>query len=132
MTTRPLISKLAMKPDARYALVGAPPGFEAALRPLPNGAAPVAEDGTLDFVLLFAPDEAALRSQLPEWTGRLADDGMLWVAWPKKASGVPSDLSFDRVQSIGLEAGLVDNKICSVDEVWSGLRFVYRLKDRRA
>ena len=62
----------------------------------------------------------------------LRANGMLWVAWPKKSSGVATDLSFANVQSIGLEAGLVDVKICAVDDIWSGLKFVYRLEDRSA
>jgi hypothetical protein len=63
---------------------------------------------------------------------KLNVNGMLWVAWPKKSSGVPTDLSFDSVQKTGLQAGLVDVKICAVNEIWSGLKFVYRLKDRKS
>jgi hypothetical protein len=63
---------------------------------------------------------------------KLATNGMIWVAWPKKSSGVATDLSFERVQRIGLDAGLVDVKICAIDETWSGLKFVFRLKDRKA
>ena len=93
--------------------------------PPPGPARPV------KVVALRASSEASDRRSGWKQRGfRLAPAGMLWVAWPKKASGVATDLSFDVVQKIGLNAGMVDTKICAVDDVWSGLRFVFRLKDR--
>jgi hypothetical protein len=84
----------------------------------------------LDFVLLFVKREAELRRNFSRYANRLQPAGMIWIAWPKKSSGVATDLTFTRVQALGLAAGLVDVKICAVDEVWSGLKFVFRLKDR--
>ncbi|GAA4573785.1 hypothetical protein [Planotetraspora kaengkrachanensis] len=82
------------------------------------------------MTLLFCRDEAALARWFPGALDTLARDGGLWVCWPKKSSGVATDLSDDRVRAYGLGQGLVDNKVCAVDAVWSGLRFVYRLADR--
>ena len=84
----------------------------------------------LDLVLFFAPSVARLEAGFTRHARRLVPEGMLWVAWPKKASGVRTDLSEDRVRAIGLAAGLVDVKVCAVDAVWSALKFVRRLKDR--
>jgi hypothetical protein len=85
----------------------------------------------LDFVLLFVQSEKDLQKKFAEYAERLLPPGMIWVAWPKKSSGVTTDLSFNNVQTIGLAAGLVDVKICAVSDVWSGLKFVFRLKDRQ-
>jgi hypothetical protein len=71
-----------------------------------------------------------LKKEFPKMMKRIPTDGTLWVAWPKKSSGIDTDLSFDNVQKFGLASGLVDVKICAVNETWSGLKFVYRLKDR--
>ncbi|ETK37391.1 DUF3052 family protein [Microbispora sp. ATCC PTA-5024] len=83
-----------------------------------------------DVILLFCPDAAALREGFAAARERLARDGGLWVCWPKRSSGVATDLSENPVRDHGLAQGLVDNKVCAVDETWSGLRFVYRLRDR--
>ena len=72
-----------------------------------------------------------MRATFPLLAEKLTSNGMLWIAWPKKSSKVSTDLTFDNVQRIGLDAGLVDVKICAVNEIWSGLKFVYRLKDRK-
>ena len=74
--------------------------------------------------------ETELRKKFAPFAANLVENGMIWVAWPKKSSGVVTDLTFNNVQRIGLDAGLVDVKICAVNEIWSGLKFVYRLKDR--
>jgi hypothetical protein len=81
-------------------------------------------------IVLFAPDRAALLRGFAGAARRLSAAGGLWVAWPKKASGVATDLTESAVQAVGLGAGLVDNKVCAIDEVWSGLRFVVRVQDR--
>ncbi|HET7487709.1 MAG TPA: DUF3052 domain-containing protein [Acidimicrobiales bacterium] len=123
----PLQQKLGMKPGHRVAFPGAPEGFDAQFvgvevrRQL---------RGPLDVIVVFAHTTAELGRRFPAARKALADDGGLWVAWPKKASKVLTDLSFEVVQPMGLAAGLVDNKVCAIDEVWSGLRFVYRLRDR--
>jgi hypothetical protein len=113
------------------ALVNAPAEFETMLGALPAGAAfvPPSRRG-LDVVLLFARSRAELVRRFAGLAARLKPDGSLWVAWPKKASGVETDLAEPYVRQHGLDVGLVDVKVCAVDETWSGLRFVYRLKDR--
>lgn len=127
----PLAKKLGIKDTFRFALVNAPRGFRAELGTLPAQVSFVNESsGPIDLILFFVKTESDLSMNFVKLASKLAPAGMLWIAWPKKASGVSTDLSFDRVQKIGLGAGLVDTKICAVNEVWSGLRFVIRLKDR--
>jgi hypothetical protein len=128
----PLVKKLGIKPGHHLALLGAPAGFTATLGDLPDGVAVQNElvGDPLDVIVLFAPDEAALRRGFATAARRLCPAGGLWVAWPKKASGVPTDLTETEVRAIGLAAGLVDNKVCAVDDVWAGLRFVIRVQDR--
>jgi hypothetical protein len=129
----PLPKKLGIREGARVHVVGAPEGFDAVLRPLPTGVERLGRLGSdMDVILLFVTRERDLRSRFAKLAGGLEPAGRLWVAWPKKASGVASDLDFDTVQRIGLDAGLVDNKSASVTEEFQGLQFVYRLKDRPA
>ena len=85
---------------------------------------------TVDGVLLFAPMVAALEAALLPAASALTPAGMLWIAWPKRAAKVPTDLTEDRVRAFGLAAGLVDVKVCAISEIWSGLKFVRRLEDR--
>ena len=110
-------------------LVAAPPDFDETIGRMPDGVKHVAK-GTLDFAMLFVRATSELKKTFPRLRDRLESNGMLWVAWPKKASGVETDLSEGIVRSIGLDAGLVDVKVCAVDHTWSGLKFVRRLKDR--
>jgi hypothetical protein len=127
----PLPKKLGIKEGIRIALVNAPKDFQAELGVLPERAEVVTRiTKPLDIVLLFVLSERVLVREFSRLAEKLASNGMIWIAWPKKSSGVATDLSFDRVQRIGLDAGLVDVKICAVDEVWSGLKFVFRLRDR--
>ena len=128
----PLPKKLGVKPNQRIALVNAPNDFAKVLGRLPENAAIVKRlNGQLDLILLFVDRERTLAKQFPILANKLQSDGMIWVAWPKKSSGVATDLVFEKVQRIGLDCGLVDVKICAVDDVWSGLKFVIRLKDRK-
>ena len=128
----PLPKKLGVKPNQRIALVNAPNDFAKVLGRLPEDAAIVKRlKGPLDLILLFVDREQTLAKQFPILANKLQSYGMIWVAWPKKSSGVATDLVFEKVQRIGLDCGLVDVKICAVDEVWSGLKFVIRLKDRK-
>jgi hypothetical protein len=120
----PLPRKLGIKEGSRVALQGAPEGLAEALGVKPR------LRGRLDVILLFQTKEGELRRAFTPLARRLTPAGGLWVAWPKKSAAVDSDLSFERVQQIGLDAGLVDNKSCSIDETWQALRFVYRLEDR--
>ena len=127
----PLAKKLGIKEKFRVALGNAPQGFRKELGELPDGVTFVKESKKpVDLILLFVKSRSELSKNFAKLASKLAPAGMLWVAWPKKASGVPTDLSFEAVQEIGLTAGLVDTKICAIDEVWSGLRFVIRVKDR--
>jgi len=128
----PLPRKLGIKENQQIALVNKPGSFQKQLGALPTNTHLVSKlTAPLDLVVLFVESERALAKQFPAIAKKISMNGMIWVAWPKKSSGVPSDLSFDLVQRIGLECGLVDVKICAVDEVWSGLKFVIRLKDRK-
>jgi hypothetical protein len=127
----PLIKKLGIKPDFDVAFVNAPAGFIKQLD-LPREVRVNSRSRKgLDSVLLFVRTEKELKQNFKTFAARLKPAGMLWVAWPKKSSGVSTDLTFTNVQAIGLTGGLVDVKICAIDEIWSGLKFVYRLQDRR-
>lgn len=127
----PLIKKLGIKEGSRVALVNSPKGFRNELGLLPARAKfTPCSTNSLDVILLFVNSEAELSRRFHLLAANLSTNGMLWVAWPKKSSGVITDLSFTNVQRIGLDAGLVDVKICAVNYVWSGLKFVYRLQDR--
>ena len=127
----PLIKKLGVKPGFRVALVGAPKDFRNELGTLPENARfTSATSAGLDLALVFVSSESELLLKFEPLAAKLQKNGMIWVAWPKKSSGVRTDLTFNNVQRIGLDAGLVDVKICAIDDIWSGLKFVYRLKDR--
>jgi len=131
----PLPKKLGIKAGHRVALLGAPKGFEATLGELPAGTilrSSVRSGDALDVVVLFAKDKAALKTGFGAAKAALAADGGFWIAWPKKASGVSTDLTEDVIRADALAASLVDNKVCAIDETWSGLRLVYRVADRAA
>ena len=131
-SSTPLPKKLGIKEGSRIAFVNAPEGFQDYLGPLPEHVEIVTRlTKPLDLVLLFVTTERALARDFGKLAEKLAANGMIWIAWPKKSSGVATDLLFERVQRIGLDAGLVDVKICAIDETWSGLKFVYRLRDRQ-
>lgn len=131
----PLWRKLGIGAGARVLASGAPDGFGEALvrqAPLPEGVSFLSRAGRdLDVIVLFVRAAADLRDRFPRMVRALGRDGRLWVAWPKRAGGVPTDLTFDLVRSTGLDAGLVDNKSAAVDDVYQGLQFVYRIADRR-
>jgi hypothetical protein len=128
----PLAKKLGIKEGFRLGLVNSPKGFRKVLGDLPDGVTISTErlSKPLDLIILFANSERVLKKEFPSNMAKLEKNGMLWVAWPKKSSGLSTDLSFANVQQVGLRAGLVDVKICAVNDIWSGLKFVYRLKDR--
>jgi hypothetical protein len=127
----PLANKLGIKEGSRIALINAPENLQSELGELPDDVEFVKRLTTsLDIILLFVLSERALLRDFAKLAKRLTTNGMIWIAWPKKSSGVSTDLSFGSVQRIGLDVGLVDVKICAINETWSGLKFVYRLKDR--
>jgi hypothetical protein len=128
----PLVKKLGIKENFRIAFVNAPAGFVNGLA-LPQGVKINARvSKPLDFILLFVKSKHELETTFSLQAAKLTPSGMLWISWPKKASGVVTDLNGNIVRDIGLANGLVDVKVCAVDEVWSGLKFVFRLKDRPA
>ncbi|MDX1644206.1 MAG: DUF3052 domain-containing protein [Thermoanaerobaculia bacterium] len=127
----PLARKLGIRDDARVHLDGAPPRFEEGLEELPTGVELLRRARRpVDVVVCFCPDRRRLEQRLPRMIELLEPDGGLWIAWPKRSSDLATDLAFDVVQAAGLASGLVDNKVCAVDDTWSALRFVYRLADR--
>lgn len=128
---RSLVEKLGIKAGTTIAILGAPAGYNRTLGRLPPQVNRRARlNGPLDFVHLFTSEKRELERQFLLLEEALTPAGMLWISWPKQTSGVPSDLTEDVVRAIGLAHGLVDVKVAAVDEVWSGLKFVRRVKDR--
>lgn len=124
-----LIEKLGVKPGSRVWVLNAPPILTDELHQLEriewtDG------HGTADYIHYFATHADGLYGMLPEFLQALSKDGSMWISWPKKAARVPSDLDRETVREILLSAGLVDVKVCAVDDVWSALKFVRPLKDR--
>lgn len=127
----PLADKLGIRGGARVALLDAPDGAATLLAPLPAGVRLLTRaQAPLDVVVLFVSNRDRLVRRFPAAAAALTPTGGLWVAWPKRASRMPTDLSQSVVMEVGLTAGLVDNKVCAIDETWSALRFVRRLVDR--
>lgn len=132
----PLPKKLGIKPGFCVYFSNAPAEVEAELRDslaeceVKNQAEK--NSGAIDFAILFIKSRAELSKQFAKIAEVLAPAGMLWASWPKKSSGLATDLTENEVRAIGLDAGLVDVKVCAVTEIWSGLKFVRRLKDREA
>lgn len=123
-STTPLAKKLGIKPASRLRLIDAPSEFETWLE---HHEYELVEEGLSDVTVLFATREEDLIAALDDAIALLSDRGGLWIGWPKKASKVPTDITEDRLRDIILPTGLVDNKVCAVSEVWSGVRFVRRL-----
>ena len=126
----PLPRKLGIAPGATVLLAGAPRGFDLGDLPVEVTLHRRRSRGRYDVVLAFCPDSATLTRGFATWKGLLGPAGALWMAWPKKASGVPTDLTDNVVRGLGLAGGLVDVKVCAIDDVWSGMKLVYRLSDR--
>ena len=128
---KPLVQKVGIKPEMRIAIVNAPRGYGRVLGKLPSRVTRKASAvGPLDFVQFFTTERRELQRRFAALARALAPAGMLWISWPKKSSGVTTDLTEDVIRAIGLAHGLVDVKVAAVDEVWSGLKFVRRVKDR--
>jgi hypothetical protein len=123
----PLPKKLGIKPKTKVLLVDCPPNVFAELK---HDLSTCAEGKPLDFAIAFVKKQAELEKNFAKIEKQLAPAGIFWVSWPKKSSGVLSDLNENIVRKIGLDAGLVDVKVCAVDEIWSGLKFVRRKADR--
>jgi hypothetical protein len=128
---RTLVEKLGIKPGARVLLLDTPLDYMNLLGDLPANAIVVDSlEKQLDFIQFFTKDSNELRKTFPGLKKSLSQSGMLWISWPKGSSRVETDLNENIVREIGLRNRLVDVKVCAVNEVWSGLKFVYRLKDR--
>jgi hypothetical protein len=127
----PLAKKLGIKEAHVVALLGAPKGFASSLEGLPDGVkVGTAARGTNNVVVSFHEWRADLEKKVPSLLKVLDINGGLWIAWPKKASKVPTDITEDTVREVFLPLGLVDNKVCAIDDVWSGLRVVWRKENR--
>jgi hypothetical protein len=127
----PLAKKLGIKEGFNLRFVNAPAELDKDLNLPANVIVNSRERKPVDLVLLFVTSRRELARTFSIYAARLTPAGMLWICWPKKSSGVASDLSDNVVRELGLAKGLVDVKVCAVDEVWSGLKFVFRLKDRQ-
>lgn len=125
----PLVKKLGFKEGMKLGVVREPPSFRSLLAGMPREISEPAR-GQLDIAILFVTRFSELKRDFARLQKRLAPAGSLWVSWPKKSSGKPTDLDENFVREHGLAEGLVDVKVCAIDETWSGLKFVRRLKDR--
>jgi hypothetical protein len=129
---RSLVDKLGIKPGQRIVIVGAPADYAKTLGELPPDVTLAKRiQGEHDFLHFFSKSRHELEQKFPALKTGLVSNGALWISWPKGSSGVATDLNENAVREIGLANGLVDVKVCAVDETWSGLKFVYRVKDRR-
>ena len=123
----PLSKKLGLKPGQRVSAPGAPPNYRKLLAPLPAGIEfQTRVTKTTDIVHLFTASKAELARNLAAWLKVLSPEAAIWVSWPKKTSKVPTDITEDTIRAVALPMGLVDIKVCAVDETWSGLKLVLR------
>jgi hypothetical protein len=127
-SSKTLIDKLGLKPEAKFIIINPPAGF---INSLGLDRNPKRLAGTYNYIHFFSTSADDLERKFPLLKRHLAPAGMLWISWPKKSAKLPSDLGENAVMRIGLANGLVDVKVAAVDDVWSGLKFVYRLKDRK-
>ena len=127
----PRSKKLGIKPGTRFCFVNAPPNYPALLEPLPADVAIVGDESdALDLVHGFVKSRAELVALIHLYKKRIKQDGAIWVSWPKKASKIVTDVTENTVRDVALPLGLVDIKVCAVDEVWSGLKLVIRKENR--
>lgn len=133
----PLPQKLGIKEAHTVALLGAPSGFDATLGTLPTGTRVITTLATrakqpplFDVIVAFVTQRADLVVHIAACRPRMQQAGGLWIAWPKKSSGVATDITEDTIRAVALPTGLVDNKVCAIDDVWSGLRLVIRKENR--
>jgi len=126
-----LIEKLGIREGFKIIIINPPEDYNSTLGKLPKGVFVTKTlKGPLDFIHFFTKERDELESEFPILKHQLSPNGVLWISWPKASSRVETDLDENMVREIGLKNGLVDIKICAVDKIWSGLKFVYRLKDR--
>jgi hypothetical protein len=128
---RPLVRKLGVKPDTRVAWLGAPEGFDGLVGELPPGVEVLRSlRPPLDLLVQFTTSRTALARRLPQLRDAVFPAGVAWIAWPKRNSGVPTDVTEDVVREEALPIGLVDVKVCAIDATWSGLKLVVRKEQR--
>lgn len=127
----PLVKKLGLTDGLVATALNSPPEYRVWISPLPSNLVLKEKlTGETDFIHLFVQDRKTLDAHFSKCLKHLKKTGMIWISWPKKSSKVPTDLDENLIRATGLELGLVDVKVCAVTEIWSGLKFVYRLKDR--
>ena len=126
----PLVKKLGIKPGFNVAFAGAPPGYANELDLPPNVSINSRPGKPLDFAQLFVKSEKELKTKFLEYANRLNGSGMLWVSWPKKTSKIVTDITETTIRNYAIQIGLVDIKVCAVDEIWSGLKLVIPVKNR--
>lgn len=128
----PLAKKLGIRADSKIFLAGAPRDYRRLVAPLPDGVVAAARmSGAVDLVHIFSVRRSHLHKTLRACLAKLRQDGVIWVSWPKKASKVSTDITEDTIREVALPLGLVDIKVCAVDEVWSGLKLVIRKENRK-
>ena len=129
---KPLVAKLGIKEGQRVAILSAPDPVPDGLARMPSGVSLATRLGgpPFDQILLFTTRRSDLEKRFAQAARALEPAGAIWVSWPKKASGVATDITEDTVREVALPAGFVDNKVCAVDQTWSGLRCVLRLENR--
>jgi hypothetical protein len=129
---RPLVDKLGIKAGTTIVVLGAPRSYPSILGAQPEGVTFRSRlSASAEFIHYFARQRTILQAEFPRLSRALIDEGTLWISWPKRTSGVETDLDENVVREIGLGHGLVDVKVCAVDEVWSGLKFVRRVINRK-
>jgi hypothetical protein len=128
----PLVKKLGIKPGVKALIIGEPKEYFDWINPLPDGTTFLKKIPTTDvgFVHLFVKDFKTFAKLYKDSKKVLKKDGMMWISWPKRSSGIATDLDENIIRDHGLKNGLVDVKVCAVDETWSGLKFMFRLADR--
>lgn len=126
----PLAKKLGIKAGFRVLMLNVPEHYFDLFDELPEIEEAGEDEEEIPFVHFFTTEAEALEEMFPRLKDKISKDGMIWVSWPKKSSGMVATLDGNLVRTTGLKAGLVDVKVCAVDEVWSGMKFMYRVKDR--
>jgi len=128
---KPLAEKLGIKAGFVVVVIDPPTDYRRLLGRLPDRVTIRTRlDGRVNMIHAFVREHSGLEASFDRWKGAIPPDGSLWISWPKQSAGVPTDLTEDVVRSVALAHGLVDVKVCAVDETWSGLKLVYRLADR--
>lgn len=130
-STTPLIKKLGIKEGMSLLILHEPEDYFTLLRPLPKNVSTTTQGAMFDFIHLFATSQRQVEKMFGFLAKSLKYSGMMWISWPKKGSEIVTDLNENIIREVGLSHGLVDVKVCAIDATWSGLKFVYRVKDRK-